>query len=232
MKIIYFILILALLYVVVGYTRYKYILAHVNLDVILQQDRKLGAGPELRYIAAGDSTALGEGASKVEKTYPYRVAEYLAQKNTVSYKNVAATGAKTQDLIGTQLKAIIDFNPDVVTISIGANDVTHYVSKNKTIENYLEIIKQLTENTKAKIYITDVARFDHSYLLPYLFREYFDLKAKSLNRELLKLGTDRVKIIDIHSVAVDNSRDQFHPSDSGYDFWTNAFLDKIKTDFQ
>jgi lysophospholipase L1-like esterase len=193
----------------------------------LQKDLKIGTGPELRYIAAGDSTALGVGASEVEKTYPNRIAQYLAQKNTVNYKNVAVIGAKTEDVINTQLKEIIDFNPDVITISVGANDVTHYVGKNTTIENYHEIIKQLTENTRAKIYITD----DYSYLLPYLFREYFDLKARSVNQELLKLETDRVKFVDIHGVAVDNSRDQFHPSDLGYNFWANAFLDKIKTDY-
>lgn len=231
-KIVYLILIPLLLYFAFGYARYKYILSHANLDEIKPQDQKIGAGPKLKYIAAGDSTAVGQGASRVEKTYTYRVAEYLAEKNTVDYKNVAVIGAQTQDLIDRQLKTIIDFDPDIVTVSIGANDVTNWVGKKMIVENYQAMIRQLTQNSKAKIYITNVPRFDYAYLLPWVFRQYFDSQARSVNKELLKLETDQVKFIDIHGVTVDNSRDEFHPSDEGYNYWTSAFLYKIKSDYR
>jgi lysophospholipase L1-like esterase len=66
-----------------------------------------------------------------------------------------------------------------------------------------------------------------------------EYKIKSINPELLKLESSRVKIIDIHNFGWDkypdlsliNSPDQFHLNDEGYINWTNAFLSKIRIDF-
>jgi lysophospholipase L1-like esterase len=228
MKVIYLILLVIIFYVGFAYGQFKYILSHADLPEIKQLDRTVGQGEKLRYIAAGDSTSVGEGASDVSKSYTYRVADYLATAHEVEYRNVGVIGDQTKDVIAKQLSAIIDYNPDVITISIGANDVTHFVDNSKIIENYKTIIKDLTDKTHAVIYITDVPRFDKATLLPLPFRIYFDSQAKKANTELLKLETDRVKFVDIHKVEVSNSRDQFHPNDDGYTNWTNAFIERIK----
>ena len=231
MKILYGILVFIVLYFGFSYARFIYILSRANLPPIEQKDHTAGMGQKIKYIAAGDSTAVGVGASETKNTYTSQIMEYLAESKSVEYRNVAAIGAQTDDMIENQLESIISFDPDVVTISIGANDITHWIPASKIVENYAIIIDRLIQETKAKIYITNVPRLDKAYLLPWPFRQYFDSQAKKANRALLELEKERVEFIDIHSVDSINSADQFHPSDEGYKLWSQAFLSKIKVVF-
>lgn len=84
----------------------------------------MGSGPTIRYIAAGDSTAVGEGSSDTEHTYPFKIAITLARKNTILYRNISVVGFTSRDVLEEQIDQIIVFKPDIVTISMGANDAT------------------------------------------------------------------------------------------------------------
>ncbi|MDB4940117.1 MAG: lipolytic protein family [Candidatus Doudnabacteria bacterium] len=239
-KMIFWLIVLLVLgYATFTYLRFEYILKHANLADIQQKDLTFGQGSVLRYIAAGDSTAVGEGASKVENSYTYKLALNLSAEHTVQYKNIAVIGAKTQDVIDHQLSEIIKYNPDVVTVSINANDLTHFVSGNIILKNDQLIIDTILKNTHAKIYITDVPGLQNAKIIPWWFRHLLDWKANSLNKKILtfqdKYEGNRVKIVDIHNFGWDTyhdiqktfAADQFHPSDLGYQNWTNAFLDKM-----
>ena len=235
MKYLIIVLAAVIIYAAFSYLKIAYYARHSPNPSIVQSDQNFGTGGALRYIAAGDSTAVGEGASSVEHTYTYKVAEKLSENSAVAYRNVGVRGAKTQDVLDKQLAQIINFNPDIVTISIGANDTTHLVSSEQIYQNYQEIIKRLTTETKAKIYITDVPSFAGAQLLPYVAIAVLENKSAKLNPKLLALENDRVKIIDIHNFGWDKfpdrsvtySLDYFHPSDVGYENWTDAFLSKI-----
>src|SRR4051794_27487974 len=69
-------------------------------------DTVLGSGPALRYIAAGDSTGVGRGASGPNKTYTYQVAQYLAKNHTVEYRNISVIGYKSADVLESQIQQI------------------------------------------------------------------------------------------------------------------------------
>lgn len=237
----YFIIILALLvgYIAFSYIRIIYYAHYSKNPQIVQKDFRFGSGPTVRYIAAGDSTAVGEGASSVEQTYTYQLVKELSKTNEVTHSNVAVRGAKTQDVINKQLSQIIEFSPDVVTISIGANDNTHLVSSDSIYENYQEMIERLLSETKAKIYITNIPNFTGATLLPRVAVAVLEHRSKSLNPKLLALenapGNERIKIINIHDFGWDKfpdrsvtySFDYFHPSDVGYKNWADAFLSKM-----
>lgn len=236
MKYIFYFLILVVIYALVSYGRILYYAKYSQNPKIEQKNLELGSGPALKYLALGDSTAVGEGASSVEKTYTYKIAEYLGQTFTVSYKNLGVRGAKTEDVLNSQLSAARQLQPDIVTISIGANDNTHLVSKNQIISNYKKIISYLMNETKAKIYITNIPNFTGASLLPWPYIRLLEWRSSSINKALLGMENDRVKIINIHDFgwntfpdrSVTYSVDHFHPSDAGYENWTNAFLEKIK----
>jgi lysophospholipase L1-like esterase len=235
MKILYGILILLLIYIVIVFVRFKYTLATAHLPEIAQPEKTLGQGPTLTYVAAGDSTAAGVGASATEKSYTYRVAEFFSKTNTVNYKNVGVSGARTKDVITKQMDAIIAYNPDVVTLSIGANNMTHQQNADATLEDIKTILETLTTKTRAKIYVTDVPIVDRASLLPYPYRKLLAFQINKLNAKILKLESDRVKVVDIHTFGWDSyedinttfAADKFHPNDEGYNNWTNAFISKI-----
>jgi lysophospholipase L1-like esterase len=205
-----------------------------QLPHIDQSDRSLGQGPTLRYIAVGDSTGVGSGASGYETTYTYKIAQFLAKDHTVEYKNISVFGYKTGDVLNNQVKQIIKYKPDIVTISMGPNDATHLVSSNKILSNYKAIIQQLEQGTNAKIYITNIANFDDARILPWFFHDLIEYRSAKINPQILKLENDRVKLVNIHDFGWANydrkqtyAADHFHPNDLGYENWTNAFLDKM-----
>ena len=234
----YILLATAIIFVYAAFSliRVFVIYSAANNPTIAQNPQNLGQGQALRYIAAGDSTAVGEGASSAEKTYTAKLFNYFAQTHQVEYKNVAKVGATSDELINEQLQQIIDFNPDIVTVSIGANDRTHLKSSSAILRNYKTIINELTNKTEARIYMTNMPNFENARILPKTYRRFLEYRSAKLNPEVLKLENERVKIVDIHNFGWDNypdiqvtfAKDQFHPNDEGYNNWTNAFLKKIQ----
>ena len=211
-----------------------------QLQAIDQSDKTLGKGTVIRYIAAGDSTAAGLGASRAEKSYSYRIASFLAQTHQVEYRNIAETGLKTQDVLEKQLSLIIDYRPDVISISMGGNDSTHMLSKNKIFQNYKSIINRLKTGTTAHIYITDtqhymskIPKFWIARILPWLYIRILQLRYDNLNDRILALEDERVKIINIFGHAPFKNRrayyatDYYHPNDEGYENWAAEFIKKI-----
>jgi acyl-CoA thioesterase I len=239
MKILLIIIGLLVLYIVAELGVLYYRENHLpKLATIDQADKVLGNGPVLKYIAAGDSTGVGYGASGLEKTYTYQTAQFLAKTHTVQYKNISVVGYKTRDVLDKQVEQIIAYQPDVVTISIGPNDATHLVSAHKILSNYKAIISKLEQGTTAKIYITDIANFNQASILPWFYYQLLEYRSRKINPQILALENDRVKIINIHNFGWSeppyNNRkstyaaDHFHPNDLGYQNWTNAFLDEIR----
>jgi lysophospholipase L1-like esterase len=203
---------------------------------ISQSDFTIGTGPTLRYVAAGDSTAVGLGASTAAQSYPQRLARSLAETHTVEYRNIAVSGSQTQDVIAKQLDQIVALKPDVVTISIGGNDATHAVSQKVLLANYQTIIERLTRDTTAQIYISDIPNFVGAKLLPFWAIWLIEYRSSYLNPGIMALATDRAHIINIHDfgkgqypdIAATYSLDHFHPNDLGYTNWYNAFWDQLK----
>ncbi len=222
-------------YLLVYFIRFRYILYLAQNPVIVQVNQELGKGPLLKYIAAGDSTVQGRGASVVEKTYPYKIAEYLAQDHTVEYKNIGVSGARLRDLKEKQLPTIIAYQPDIITISIGGNDIDRLASKDYVLENLNFIISELNTKTQAKIYIANLPNFTGAQLLPYPYIWLIEKRSAPINRAIIALESDRIKIANVHDffaahakIESTYSADYFHPNDYGYELWTAAFLEKMK----
>jgi len=237
MKIFWIILILVIAYAAIeaGVFLYKY--KHLpDLKTPDQNEKSFGNGGSIRYIAAGDSTAVGIGATSLETTYPYQVAAFLAKSHVVDYKNIAVGGYTTKDVLEKQVQDIIEFKPDIVTISMGGNDATHLVFESQIIANYKSIISLLEKQTSAKIYITDIPHFNGARLLPWFYISLLEFRSGYINPKLLALSDDRTKIINIHDFGWSNypdlqltySADHFHPNDTGYANWAKAFINSIE----
>jgi lysophospholipase L1-like esterase len=100
-------------------------------------DTTEGEAPEIAgggvYLALGDSIAAGEGASDPETTdYAARIAASITDETgeAPDVQSLAVGGATTQDLIDRQLGPALDRieagNVQLVTITIGGNDMFEY----------------------------------------------------------------------------------------------------------
>lgn len=235
MKYIFYLILAIILYFIFVYGRAVLVLRDAKNPHIEHKDAEYGNGSStIRYIAAGDSTVVGVGASSVEKTYPYKVAEFLGKNHKVIYKNIGVSGARINDVIEKQLPEIIAFDPDVVTISIGGNDIDRLATEEEIMSGFKKIIEELTTKTNAKIYMANLPNFTGARLLPTPYITLIEKRSAPINRAIAQLETDRVKIADVHGrfgshedVDAVYSSDWFHPSDEGYEYWVTAFTEKM-----
>lgn len=227
-----------LVYLLCTIVRFLYKKEHLAVLPHMQHTEQIvGVGSPLRYIAAGDSTGVGQGASSVERTYPMQVLRELSRSHSVAYKNVAVSGAKTQDFIDRQLQQIVDYAPNVVTISIGANDATHLVSRTVVRRNIQTIIEKILTETTATIYLANVPNFRGGTLLPWYYISLLEVRSARMNAWLQTLSSERLRIVNVHDTVTPEhsvrsetfAADGFHPNDAGYANWTAAFLAAMQT---
>lgn len=184
---------------------------------------------ELVYIALGDSTAQGIGASKPEKSYPGLITAEMEKKTNrpVRLINLSKSGAKLDDVLQRQLPELKKCSMNektVITMEAGANDMGSFdLAK---FENQMdEIMSKLPKQAV----ISDIPYFGGGIrrsLEPNV------IKANEIMRRLAKKHD--FKLADLHAKTKDNSGlrtfavDLFHPSDYGYKAnWAPAFMERI-----
>lgn len=244
-RLIYFfvaplILIGAYLYFANGFIYYRIGASNLSAPIIKNvyiMNENSPTSTALVYAAIGDSLTAGAGANRHDETYPYLIAEHLAlggQKITL--KNFSYPGAKTQDVINDLLDRAIESQPDVITILIGVNDIHNHISSQVFHDNYEYILKRLSSETPAKIYVINIPIIgSKSAILPPL-NYYFDNQTRKFNKIIKDLAFDyNLRYIDLYTptknlLSIDGphySSDSFHPSKDGYKWWTNIIYDSF-----
>lgn len=180
----------------------------------------------LIYIALGDSTAQGIGASSPRRGYVGLVAEYLQVKTgkPVHVINISVSGAKISDAIKTQLPQLKNLpKPDYVTIEIGANDMQRYDEQTFTQE-FQALLNDLPTGT----YVSNMPSFKGGR-----YGKLNDnaIAASRVISSLLVQRTD-LSAVDVYGATSgqnlrDFGADLFHPSNNGYKNWGYAFMTAI-----
>lgn len=80
---------------------------------------------DTRYMAIGDSLAAGIGAQPAIQGYVYQL--YLRgvfdQTTNTLFANASVPGATSADVLNFQVPQIDLFGPDIITVSVGGNDL-------------------------------------------------------------------------------------------------------------
>lgn len=186
------------------------------------------AGPSqenhIRYIALGDSTAQGIGASHPTKGYVGLLAGALSKKHKapVHVTNISVSGATVQDALDWQLPRLqhMSITPDIViTIEIGANDMKNY-HQQKFSAQIDRLFSQLPKQTV----VSTIPYFGHG-------RHWrFEKNVNPANAIIQKTAKHYgLRVAPLHDVTKqrDNplvyAADYFHPSNRGYRNWFDAF---------
>ena len=80
----------------------------------------------LRYMSMGDSLAAGKGATPVTNGYAYLLYrdQVFGKIDDVTFANAAVPGVTSEQVLMWQVPAAIQvFKPDVITMSVGGNDL-------------------------------------------------------------------------------------------------------------
>lgn len=79
--------------------------------------------PTLRVAVLGDSSVTAPGVSGPHEIWVSLVCSRLADNRHIVLRSFAVGGSKADDVIANQLSDAVAFQPDVVFVSVGANDV-------------------------------------------------------------------------------------------------------------
>lgn len=186
------------------------------------------SGPTLQYVVLGDSTAAGIGGT-YESGIAVSTARELAKRNTVVMTNFAVTGARIRDVREGQVEAAARLRPDVVLLSVGANDVTHLTSVPSMREDLHAIVQALAAaNPHVRIVATGSPDMGSPPRIPWLLRGIATCRTNQVNR-MFRLESARhqlefAPIADVTGPQFRRDRslfasDRFHPNDRGYATW-------------
>jgi acyl-CoA thioesterase-1 len=187
------------------------------------------------YVAIGDSTVEGIGASKPERNFASLIYASLKQdiKNAVYY-NLGIAGDRVEDVLEKQVEQAIEAKPDLVVISVGANDVLQRKGLGNFEKQYKELLDKLNK-TKALIVVASVPDLSLAPVVPKLAGPYFKIQVPRFNGVIKKLAKKHGTIfVDLysqsklfHGYKELISQDGLHPSDAGYALWANTIITKI-----
>ncbi|WP_255546677.1 SGNH/GDSL hydrolase family protein [Glaciihabitans sp. dw_435] len=180
---------------------------------------------ELLYVAIGDSTAQGIGASRPGRSYVGELAKHIREVTgmTVNVANLGVSGSTVRGALLQQLPKLRKLTPDIVTVSIGANNMADFDAV--TFESDLN---RLFEGLPAHAIVADLPSF---YFLP---AEKNVIVANAVVHRLAqKYG---FPVVPLHArtrrqglwgVTTQFAGDLFHPNDRGYAVWASAFIPTI-----
>jgi lysophospholipase L1-like esterase len=192
----------------------------------------------IHYVALGDSTVEGIGASHVNLNYVSRLhARLRARFPNARVTNLGVGGATSEDVIARQLERAIKRRPDLVTLSIGPNDITRGVPVARYQQHLDVILGRLRRETTALIVVNllpDLAvtpRFASGPRMAavggqtFLFNEALAHKAREYGVELVDLYRASREEVPRDPALV--GKDGYHPSDAGYARWAELMWESI-----
>ena len=187
---------------------------------------KTPAPDSLTYIALGDSTAQGIGASSPRRGYVGLVAEFITKQTgrPVRVINISVSGAKVANAINKQLPQLATLpKADYITIEIGANDIAK-LDEVVFRTQFEDLLKKLPSG----VYVANIPSFKGGK------KANLDSSAFAASQIIGQRVTERT---DLHLVKLyettsnqgilDFAVDLFHPSNRGYKNWARAFTDAI-----
>lgn len=193
---------------------------------------------EFVVVAIGDSTIEGIGASTPEKAFAPLVYSSVKQgKKNASFHNLGVAHSRIRDVILNQLPKALELKPNLVLISIGANDLILDRRIFQFGKDFGFLMETLRKNTKAAIFVNNIPDLTIIPTMPKLAFPYFKFMVLRFNR-IIKNSSESIGayLIDLYKESKLYkgykeliSSDGLHPSDIGYAIWANAFITKIQS---
>ena len=180
------------------------------------------------YVALGDSTGSGVGAR--EGGYVARLFKRVVERRPESkLNNLCVSGSTTADVLRGQLDRGVAADPDLITLGIGINDIGHGLTLDQFAKNYEQILSTLKEKTRARVVVTNIPDISSAPRIPGSMRSEYQRQIMQFNQRLEEIAARHgATVFDVYSITTAElpshpeyfSSDGFHPSDAGYELWS------------
>ena len=184
-----------------------------------------GESGGMLYVALGDSTAQGIGASGPERGYVGLLARRLRATTgrPVLVVNLSRSGARIHDVVVEQLPRLAGLAPDLVTVAVGSNDLTGYDAA-----RFRADVDALIAGLPAGTVVGDVPWFMHGGTGRKSGEAAGYVAAQARTRGLPVARLHRaMRERGWTSMVTDFAADWFHPNDRGHRVWADAFSQAI-----
>jgi lysophospholipase L1-like esterase len=195
------------------------------------------------YVALGDSTVYGVGAGSQASNYVSRVYQRLRSVySRARLVNLGVNGATAAHVREVQLGCAVALRPDLVTLSIGPNDITQKREVRRYEQDLETILRTLIHETAAVVVVNlipDLAvtpRFRGKeragtvgrWVL--VFNEALSRQARAYGAELVDLYQASQEEVPRHPELI--AADGYHPSDQGYARWAELMWKGVEARIQ
>lgn len=181
---------------------------------------------EILYLAIGDSAAQGIGASRPDRSYVGLIAAHVRKTTGRSVRviNLSRSGARLREAIAEQLPRLPKFTPDLVTVSIGANDIADFDE-----QRFARELEEVYSAVPSHAIVADLPSFYFgaaerrvrtANLIVRRTADKLGLTVAPLHRAT---GRQTGARYALNQVAADF----FHPNDRGYAVWASAFYPDV-----
>lgn len=188
------------------------------------------SNPTLRVAVLGDSSVTAPGVAGPHEIWVSLVCDRLAESRHIVLQSFAVGGSMAHDVLDHQLDDAIAFEPDVVFVSVGANDVIKGVPIGRFAANLDLLVERLTSEG-IKVVLTGIGVLG---TIPRLYPPLSTMMSRRARR------FDRVhwKVGSAHGAAVIDQRaddpgiwntdrslwaaDYFHVSAAGHARWADT----------
>ncbi|SIT82387.1 Lysophospholipase L1 [Yoonia rosea] len=195
-----------------------------------------GQGPDLRLLIIGDSSAVGVGTSHQEEALLGHMRKRLSQTNTVYWSVDAKTGATTAETIA-RLQQHAPEKFDVVSVSLGVNDITSRVPLAKWLRSVSTLLDLIEDRFEADVIcVSGIPPIRYFPLLPQPLRWVLGAQATRFDQALRALVADRSGCrfveMDFEPDVTKMSPDGFHPGPKIYSEWGRKVYRAIRRDIR
>lgn len=177
------------------------------------------------YVSLGDSKALGVGSTDPKKSYVGIIRERIQETNgkLVKIINLATSDADIKKVITDQLPKLQLYKADLVTVSVGQNDIDMGREVSSISQDYNTLLEALPNHVS---YIAE---------LPATYDNKKNIIIQSVNAQLKlsgeETGVNVIPLYEASKVGITSTTyydwDFYHPSDKGYLIWADAFWNQI-----
>ena len=187
--------------------------------------------PEVCIALIGDSTVTGPGLDGPDDLWMRQVARRLARDHRVTVRSHAVGGARARDLLMYQVRAAVRDAPDVVIVSVGANDALRRIRIGR-FEAELTAIATALREAGAVVVLAGVGDVGTALRLPFPLKVVVSERSRAADRAHTRVADRLVGVVKVPIAELGNDlfrrnrdlfcADLFHPNQAGHEVWADA----------
>jgi|TARA_R110000787_G_scaffold266602_6_gene372795 lysophospholipase L1-like esterase len=195
-----------------------------------------GKNNAIKLLILGDSAAAGVGVNQQKQALAGQLPLLLTKQHPINWQLIASSGLTSTDIIN-ELALLPAQKFDLVLISVGVNDVTHFTRQAQWTENINTLITILSSKFSAdKVLFSSVPPMHLFTALPQPLRWWLGLRATKLNTLMAAVLANQhqgannkcsVLTVDIPFNPEFLATDGMHPSTLAYNVWAKQAAEQF-----